>query len=850
MKRKVDYRAIVALLLALIFVAEPMFPGICVKADEILRRETATGYVDIDFSDSEDEVISPENSSYSLSGTKEGEGLPAVYRSDQVSDNSVSANGAAVSYLPDSMRNQNPFGTCWAFSALGACEASMIRKGLADNSIDLSERHLVYYFYNKKELGDTFGGTTGDYNEAVMEGHSYLSQGSNNQLTLWHLVSWCGPVVESAAPYSGLVASADADMNGLMGQENSAHMAYESDACHVQNAYILPVGDMYSETGRARKDRIKRLIMEYGALSMSYYSVTSPDCDSLIYDSYYNSTYSGTNHAVQVVGWDDTFPKGNFAKEAPGDGAWLMKNSWGEPENAATECGQHGYFWISYYDTSINNNDPGETPKYAFVFDADSPDNYDYIHQYDGDGGNGSYRTLAAANRFTAGTPEGDWESLKAVGIGINRSNVLCRVEIYKDLKSPRQDPVSGELVATKETRLDYLGYHTIPLDEEILLPPGCEYSVVFRFPELGEGEKIPLFISTDRKYTVNKSPFINVKTFDNPNVSFYLAEDNSWKDVAASEDPAVFRIKTYTDKKEGMPKPLPPSGDKGGSNMEQSSQEDEQLPAVLTGLSMNKSYVTLEVGKTCQLEAVPTYSSGKKTDWMVYWKSSASEVAGVSAYGEVTAKKPGKTEIVVYNGDIKATCVVKVKPGETKFSSISLTKDGMARFKWKRVEGVTGYKIYRATSPNGVYTRVKIIKNPNTVKAELKAVNGTKPYYYKIRAYKKVAGGIIYGDYSGAKSGGPSKVKGVKTKALKNHKVCITYTKTTRADGYVVYRATTKNGDYKRIGTVKEKNAFTFTDTTVKKGKTYYYKMRAYKLINGKKVYGSFSDKVSVRTK
>ena len=51
-------------------------------------------------------------------------------------------------------KHTNPYGICWTFSVLAACEASMIRNGLATGSIDLSERHLAYYFYNKGNTTD------------------------------------------------------------------------------------------------------------------------------------------------------------------------------------------------------------------------------------------------------------------------------------------------------------------------------------------------------------------------------------------------------------------------------------------------------------------------------------------------------------------------------------------------------------------------------------------------------------------------------------------------------------------------------------------------------------------------
>lgn len=77
--------------------------------------------------------------------------------------------------------------------------------------------------------------------------------------------------------------------------------------------------------------------MQYGALGISYYSSTSIQYDDPVHDSYYNPNVTRTNHAVDVIGWDDTFPKENFAQQAPGDGAWLIRNSWGDEK---TGCAQ------------------------------------------------------------------------------------------------------------------------------------------------------------------------------------------------------------------------------------------------------------------------------------------------------------------------------------------------------------------------------------------------------------------------------------------------------------------------------------------------------------------------------
>ena len=69
-------------------------------------------------------------------------------------------------------------------------------------------------------------------------------------------------------------------------------------------------------------------------------------------------------------------------------------------------------------------------------------------------------------------------------------------------------------------------------------------------------------------------------------------------------------------------------------------------------------------------------------------------------------------------------------------------------------------------------------------------------------------------------------------------------------ANGYVVYRATKKNGKYAAVKTINKGKTVTFTNKNLKKGKTYYYKIKAYKKVNGKKALGQFSAVKSVKIK
>lgn len=74
-----------------------------------------------------------------------------------------------------------------------------------------------------------------------------------------------------------------------------------------------------------------------------------------------------------------------------------------------------------------------------------------------------------------------------------------------------------------------------------------------------------------------------------------------------------------------------------------------------------------------------------------------------------------------------------------------------------------------------------------------------------------------------------------------------ITWKSSGPAKGYEVYRSNSFNGKYSKVKALSKK---TFTNKSLKKGKTYFYKVRAYKNINGKKAYGAFSAVKSIKIK
>lgn len=171
-------------------------------------------------------------------------------------------------------------------------------------------------------------------------------------------------------------------------------------------------------------------------------------------------------------------------------------------------------------------------------------------------------------------------------------------------------------------------------------------------------------------------------------------------------------------------------------------------------------------------------------------------------------------------------------------------------RLNWSKVEGADGYRIYRATSANGTYKSVATIKNGNITSYTNKKLTTGKTYYYKIRAYKNQNGKKVWKPYSKTVSVIPTLTQVKVTKAgVSNRKAVLKWKKVSGANGYLIYRSTSKNGTYKCVNSLSSKKT-KYTSKKLAKGKTYYYKIRAYRKVGGKRVYSPYTAARQVKVK
>lgn len=174
----------------------------------------------------------------------------------------------------------------------------------------------------------------------------------------------------------------------------------------------------------------------------------------------------------------------------------------------------------------------------------------------------------------------------------------------------------------------------------------------------------------------------------------------------------------------------------------------------------------------------------------------------------------------------------------------------------WKKVPEADGYVVYRMTSANGKAVVAATLSGAaKTSYTDKKITTGTT-YYYKIRAFRRETGYAdpFYGAASSIVKMGVkvTKVSGIKQNKSKTSKnvIGLQWKKVKGASGYQIYRSSAQNGTYKKVADVSGGNTISWKDKKKSSGTEYYYKIRAYQVLNGKKYYGDFSGQTAMATK
>ena len=388
-----------------------------------------------------------------------GNGNYALYKiNDTIIDSLPSYYSLVENGYVTAVKDQQSSGNCWAFTALAVLE-SCIKKATGIE-LDLSEENMK----NVIALFSDYGWKI----ETNNGGYDYMPWG--------YLASWLGPVFETDDYFD----------------DKSVLSPLIDSVLHVQNILFLKRDNFTAN------DEIKNAIMKYGAVGTS-----------MFFDNYYLNnkvnyycwnSYS-SNHAVTIVGWDDNYSLSNFkfGTYAGGDGAWIVKNSWGP------NWGNNGYFYVSYYDESFAKTG---IEACAYTIILNDTVRFDKNYQYD----------IAGMTDYLYSSSPKVWYKNKFTA---TNNEVLRGVSTYfGKLTDWTFSIYVNNVLKTTRSGTSSTGYYTFNLDEGILLSIGDTFEVVFN-TTCEDLSMVPI------------SEYISLnKLIYSENVSFISFDGETWSDL------------------------------------------------------------------------------------------------------------------------------------------------------------------------------------------------------------------------------------------------------------------------------------------------------------------------------
>ena len=503
--------------------------------------------------------------------------------------------GIAPIELP-AVRNQNPYGTCWAHATCACMEINLIKKELATKTIDLSELQLAYYAHYSAL--DPLGLTKGDSYSYDYDTLCFACVGGNSQMSLGVLADGMGLSDENEVQklkYSEIQNCIHKDVPLDDDELHNINLLEENLA--YSNTYAKMIGYKEIDNNADSATEIKKAIMQYGAVMASYYHDNLYLKDA----SYYYGYTHEANHAITVIGWDDNYNASNFKSKPLRNGAWICRNSWG------TNMFDDGYFYISYADGSFGC---------AACFEAALADESDNIYFYDHFNGLSDFNAnYDAANVFTAcGCKEGS-EDIYAISMIMDgHKGDQARFRVYKYLTDPNIPDSCTDFEEFTVT-LSSNGYQYIYID----LQKDCNISPI----HLQEGDVFSIMMMHSERLSVKACCEINSL----PGESFYRAEQNGKLTEWEQADNFNFCFKVFT---------------KDNAN---SDNPEDYVAAESISVECDKLSLLTKESRVITAKVLPENATYKD----VVWTSSDPDVVEVIGYNRIrTGEKAGTATLTV----------------------------------------------------------------------------------------------------------------------------------------------------------------------------------------------------------
>jgi C1A family cysteine protease len=518
-----------------------------------------------------------------------------------------------------SVKNQNPYGTCWTFASLGSLESCL----MPAQNLDFSEDNMVL---------------TSGFDTGLTPALEY-DYGGQLYMSTAYVARWSGPVYETDDAYG----------DGITPPGLTARV-------HVQDVSWFPARPATPQVPSTTENNdIKYAVTTYGACYVAMKWAGSGSYDSAYLKiqgmpnaAYYddqsmagNSGYVEQGHAVLVVGWNDDFPATDFAITAPGNGAFLVKNSWGPAWGPSG-----GYFWVSYYDTKFARTSA------VGVFNGVEPvANHSAIYQYDLLGWTQSTGWQSPigwfANVFTAQTTD----TVTAVGFYAVAPSTAYTV--YAGASLSTLAPCTSGTLAT-------IGYHTVTLPTGVPITAGQAFVIAVK--ATAPGALYPIPIEQPRTGYSSMATASAGQSYISPN-------GTSWGDLPSYTDYAGSNVclKAYT------------SG--------QAAPADTTAPATTAGgipaSGWSSSPVTVSLSAT---------DAGSGTAYTEYSLDGGAYTRGTSAAVSLTGPHTLAFRSADNAGNVEAvqTATIGIDPDgpwTVAYNNVTVKKGKLVRFRFKVVD-------------------------------------------------------------------------------------------------------------------------------------------------------------------
>lgn len=396
---------------------------------------------------------------------------------------------------------QGKMGCCWAMAGTSLFEYAVDKKDNIQNTA-FSPEHML----QKLSINGNCGFTATSKNA-----------GGHNELCAAYFTSGYGPVSLNKYPWfneDSLISDYD------FGQ--AEHRA--TDIMYLPSTRVRIDSKLMLKD--EAKQILKQSIYNYGAGMASMYVpdnfnklLGSDNCS--YYDN--NQTTPKTNHSVLIVGWDDNWSKTKFKNQPKNDGAWLVRNSWG-----SKGYGDNGYYWVSYEEVTI-------TPTMT-ICDYEEIHANKKVYNLDESGASFNYSESENEKGFINVFEMENNEKLTEVTFFESLNDVSCQL-FYVPVDSNGIPDVSRKRAISGEQEINYTGYHTIDITEDIRLNRGEKCGIMVWVK--GNG-KVSIGREGDTSFTVGTI---------NQGESFLCDEDGTVTDFSTRNTTGNFSIKLVTER-------------------------------------------------------------------------------------------------------------------------------------------------------------------------------------------------------------------------------------------------------------------------------------------------------------